>query len=98
MPKTSSIRSYVLTGHGIVTDTTGSFLTPTQYELLLTYLIIFGFKLKYRTYVVGEDDAPLPDLILPVDLRQTVQQTGNIFSSVIAFTDSNNDNYSKLLQ
>ena len=29
---------------------------------------------KYVTYVVSEDDAPLPDLILPVDLRQATQQ------------------------
>ena len=27
------------------------------------------------TYVVSKDDTPLPDLILPVDLRQTTATT-----------------------
>jgi hypothetical protein len=26
-----------------------------------------------HTYVVGEDDAPFPDLILPVEVRQTAK-------------------------
>jgi len=27
------------------------------------------------TYVVGEDDAPFPDLILPIDVRQAAANT-----------------------
>ena len=42
----------------------------------------FRFKLEHNTYVVGEYDAPLPYLILPVDVRQTTA-TSNMNPSFI---------------
>jgi len=46
-------------------------------------------NLNVNTYVIGEDDAPLPDLVLPVNVRQTTATTGKIASFVIAFDNIN---------